>query len=204
MPRNMNVSGPTLTSPVWAGDFLNREHLIPGGAKLNAAAFNGPDAVVVTTSAAAIAGAVALAVVALTGPLPADTMLYFGGTKYARVTVAAAAGATALTVAALPTAIAAGDSATYAGTDAKAIPSGTIIGRTIAERDALTGFGPAADTDDEIFIVAFDITDADSVADVELYRHGSIVKENFVPGWAGVAAGLKTKVRTLYACTIGA
>ena len=38
--------------PVWAGDFLDREHLVPGGAKVDATQFNATDAVIVTVGAA--------------------------------------------------------------------------------------------------------------------------------------------------------
>jgi hypothetical protein len=110
-----------------------------------------------------------------------------------------------LTVDELQFALATNDTATYAGTTGvKNIPSGTPIGRTIAERDAGTAYGPAVSTDDEIFLIAFDVTDANVNADVELYRGGSIVKETFVPGWAGFAANLKTALRAKYQCTVGA
>ena len=39
---------------------------------------------------------------------------------------------------------------------------------------------------------------------VELYRPNSIVKETFLPGWAGIASGVKTKIRAAYVCTVGA
>ena len=66
----------TLAAPRWAGDYLNRDSLIPGGARLDPAGFT------------------------------ADAE----GRKH--------------------------------------VPSGTPVGRTLVERDAGTGFGPAADTDD--------------------------------------------------------
>jgi hypothetical protein len=202
------VSGTTnqLSGPVWAGDFLDREHLMPGGAKLDASQFLATDGATVTLTALAAEGAVALAVAALANSIPAGTLLYFGGAgKFARVTVAAAAGATALTVEALPTALANADVATYAGTGTKpkTVVSGTPVGRTYVERDAGGHFGPAVSTDDEIFLVAFDVTDAAELADVELYRHRSIVKENFLPGWSTMAGALKTALRARYQCTIG-
>lgn len=86
----------------------------------------------------------------------------------------------------------------------KPIPSGTPIGRTIAERDAGDAFGPADAADDEVFLLAFDIPDAVLNDDAELYRPGSAVKENFLPGWAGLAAGVKTVIRDLYVCYRGA
>ena len=98
------------------------------------------------------------------------------------------------------------DVARYAGsgTKEKTIPSGTLIGRTFTERAAGTTFGPAADADDEVFIVAFDVTDAASNTDVELYRPRSMVKENFLPNFATLSAGLLTKLRSTYVTTRGA
>jgi hypothetical protein len=200
----ITVDDNQLTPPAWAGDFLNREHLIPGGAKLDAAAFNAPDAVVVVVGAAgALAAATAVPVDALPGPIPSGTVLNFGTNKFARLTAAAAAGATSLTVAALPTALVDNDTATYAGIQTKNIPSGTFIGRTFAERETGDAFGPADAADEEFFLTAFDVTDADNNADVELYRPGSIVKENFLPGWATMSSALKTDLRATYTTTKG-
>ena len=42
-----------LTAAAWAGDFLDRDHMIPGGAKLDPAQFVDTDAVVVNVGAAA-------------------------------------------------------------------------------------------------------------------------------------------------------
>lgn len=136
MASRMVFTGPTLGSPEWMGDFGSRDHLVPGGVKVNAAD----------------AGFVADA------------------------------------------------------NGRKPIPSGTILGRTIAERDAGTGYGPAAATDpaSEIFILAFDISDALKNDDAELYRPGSIVKENFLPGFGGLVAGVVTILRDRYILTHGA
>lgn len=133
MARSMGVTGPTLASPPWAGDFGSRDHLVPGPFKVNSADVG----------------------------FVAD------------------------------------------GSGRKNIPSGTILGRTLAERDAGTGFGPAVNTDEEIYINYFEVTDALVLDDVEMYRPGSQVKENFLPGWAGVAALLKTAVRSRYLCMVG-
>jgi hypothetical protein len=122
----------TITSPAWAGDYLDRHSLLAGGARVDASQF------------------------------AADAK------------------------------------------GRKNIPSGTLLGRTFTERDAKTGFGVAVDTDDEIYILAFDVTDAAYLPDCELYRHGRLVKENHLPNWSTTAAGLKTKIRTLYECTVGA
>lgn len=207
MPRSMlSTTGPSLSSPRWAGDYLGRDNLIPGGAKVDATQFPAVDAVVVTVGAAGAAiGAVSVPVTALTGPLPAGTQLWFGGAKVAKLTAAAAAGAVTLTVAALPAALVNADTATYVGTGAVYIQSGTVVGRTLAERDAMTPFGVPADADDELYIIPFDISDAAKNDDIELYRPNNIVYENFLPAqFAGLSATIKGKLRTLYRCSINA
>lgn len=195
-----------ITSPAWAGDFLERDSMIPGGARLDPTQFNDTDAVVVVVAAAGAAGAAtSVPVDALSGPIPSGTVLNFGTNKFATLTAAAAAAATALTVAAIPTALVDNDTATYAGVGTNVtIPSGTIVGRTIAERDAGTAFGPAGASDDEVYIICFDVLNAAVNPDIELYRPNAIVKENFLPGWSTVASGVKTKVRAAYVCVRGA
>lgn len=188
----------------WMGDFGEREHLMPGGARLDAAQFRATDAVVVTVSAAALAGATTITVTALSGPIPNNTLLDFGTTKFARLTAAAATGATTLTVDALPTALAIGDVATYPGIGLKTIASGTLLGRLRTERDAGVGFGPWATGDEDVYLLAFDVADAAKNAECELYRHGSLVKENFLPGFATLAAGALTAIRSNYETTRGA
>lgn len=195
----------TLSSPVWAGDFLSRDHLIPGGAKLDAAQFNVAGAVIVTVGVAGAAqGATSIPVAALSGAIPSGTVLRFSADEYARLSSAATAGATSLAVEALVNALESGDTATYSPAGAvKSIPSGTLIGRTIAEREAGTNFGPWATSDDEVFLTAFDITDADINPDVDLYRPGSVVKENLLPGWSSYTSNMKTALRAAYRCTSG-
>ena len=206
MSRSMAQAGPTLGSPRWAGDFFDRDALIPGGAKLDASQFLSTDAVVVTVDVAgAAANATSIPVIALTGAIPSGTLLDFTGSKkFALLTAAAAAGATSLTVEALPTALVSTDTATYSGVGPKQVPSGTLLGRTLSERDASTGYGPWASGDDEVFLLAFDVTDFTVVADCELYRNGRIVKENFLPGFSSWVAGAKTAVRSKYTCVRGA
>lgn len=191
--------------PVWAGDFLDREHLVPGGAKVDATQFNATDAVIVTVGAAGAAvDATTVPVDALSGPIPSGTVLDFGGDKFATLTAAAAAAATSLTVRALVTALVDDDTATYKGVGKKSIAAGTVIGRTYAERTAGTAFGPADDSDDEFYLVAFDVTDAAILDDVELYRYGGIVKENRLPDWATLSATVKAALRAAYSTTVGA
>lgn len=202
------ITYPTYTNqtfPAWAGAFFEPEHLLPGGARLDPAQFNAADAVAVTVGAGgAAAGATAVPVAALPGPIPAGTTLFFGGTKYARLTAAAAAGAVSLAVSALPTALVAGDAATYPGAGRKSIASGTVLGRTYAERDAGTPFGPAADADDEVYLVAFAIDDAAKNADVDFVRPGEfVVKENLLPQAGALSAALMAKLRANYVCVRG-
>lgn len=202
---DVNTYPNQLTTPMWAGDFLNREHLLPGGAKVDASQFLATDGAIVTLTANASAAATSIAVTALVNPIPSGTLLRFGVGKLAYTTANAAAGATSVTVEALPAGLTSGDKATYNGSGMKPVTilGGTLLGRTWAERDAGTAFGPAADADEDIFFLAQDITDASKNNDADLYRHGSIVKENFVPGWAALSSTLKTFVRSRYQCTIG-
>lgn len=79
----------------------------------------------------------------------------------------------------------------------KYIPSGTLVGRTYAERDAGDAFGPADDADDEIYLIAYDVDDAAVNPDVVLYRHGGVVKENMLPEWDTWEADLTTYQATI-------
>lgn len=192
-----------LTAPTWAGDFFSREHLLPGGAKLHAASFLREDAVVVTTTAEAAATDTSIAVEALSGPIPSGTVLVFGAGEFAKLTAAAAAGAETLTVEALPATIEDGDTATYSGVGDYAVRSGTLVGRTYAERAAGTAFGPWAANDDEAYLVVYDVPDVTANNDVELYRHGSLVKENLLPGFDDLAADALAAIRAAYQTTRG-
>src|SRR6185295_10447665 len=98
----------------WIGDLLDREHLIPGGAKLDAAQFFGDRAVkVVVGAAGALAAATTVPVAALSAAIPNGTVLNFGTNKFATLNAAAAAGATSLTTLAIPTALVSTDTAYY-------------------------------------------------------------------------------------------
>lgn len=196
MSRSMNFNGPTKSAPIWLGDFANREVLLPGGVKLDAAQFLALDAVLVTTTGAA-AAAVSVPCAALSGPIPAGSLIDFGTTKLAITTAAVAAGAVAIPVRALPTALVNGDIGTYAGVDRKSVPNGTIVGRTYAERDANTPFGPAASTDDEMYIVASDVFDLNLVNDADVVTEGKhvVIKENFLPNFSTLAGALVTQLR---------
>lgn len=176
---------------------------IPAGTRLE---FSGAGAGYAQLTANAEAGATSLTVEALPEDIDnGATATFAGGTKQARLTANAAAGATALTVDELQFPLVDDETATYAGTGTtkKTVPSGTPVGRTYAERDASDGFGPADTDDDEFFLTYFDVYDADDNPDVELYRPGSLVKENYLPNWSSLATLMKTKIRTVYQCILG-
>ena len=89
-------------------------------------------------------------------------------------------------------------------TGKKYVPSGTLVGRTLGERAAGQGFGPATvATDDEIYLTHREVVDAAHSAETEIYRHGKVVKENYLPGFVALAAEVKAKIRALYACVQG-
>lgn len=179
----------TLTSGAWAADFIAPEHLVPGGGRLDVAQFFAQDSVLVRATATANSSATSITVAALSGPIPAGTLLDFGGAgaKLAKTTATAAAGATSIAVVALAAAVSAGDTARYFGdgTKKKVVPSGSLVGRTEAERLAGTLFGPATETDDEFYIVPFEIHDLARNPDVELLKPNNAfaVNENFLPDW---------------------
>lgn len=196
-----SYTGNLRSAPEWKGDFGGREHIMPVPARIDPAQFTDKLGITVTVDVAGAAGnATSVPVLALALPasaaqslitagnvaIPSGTVLNFGGKKFATTTADALYGATALTVSAIPTALVSGDVAIFNPLNTMYIPSGTEIGRTFAERDAGTAFGPAATTDDEIFLTAFDVDDARRNADVEIYRHGSLVKENYLPNYTAL------------------
>lgn len=84
------------------------------------------------------------------------------------------------------------------------VPSGTYVGRTYAERDANTGFGPAAAADDEQYLIAFPVSDATNDPTFTAVRGGTVVKENYLPGFAALAADIKASIRATYRTITGA
>ncbi len=199
-------SGSMLAPPMWAKDFGGREHILPVPVKIDTSQFRRPDAVLVKLNGAAAVNDTSITVDALSGAVPSGTTLHFGSKKFVITTAAAIAGATTIAVEAVPTIIADNDEAYYAGTREFSIPSGTFIGRTIAERDAATAYGPAATTDDEVFLTMFEISNADLYDEVEVYRPDSLVAENYLPKWTDATvwtSGLKATLRARYQCIVG-
>lgn len=158
------------------------------------------------TSTGAAAGGTSIPVTALAAAIPPNSTLNFGIPGMIAVTeTGAAAAATTITVLPLDRAIPNGSTYTVPGDTHKNVPSGTVIGRTIAERDAAGLFGPVADTDVEVFIVAFDVPNLDRANDAAVVRPfaGVVVKENFLPNFAGLTATQQGLVRARYICTRG-
>lgn len=186
----------TRTAGAWVQDELGREHVLEEGGRLDPAQFPRLGTVVVTTPGGAAAAATSIGVSALSGPIPSGTVLDFTGAgEFARLSAPAVQGATTLTVEALDAAIEAGDSATYvpAGNPRRFVPSGTLVGRSFAERDAGTPFGPAVAGDGERYLIVHDVFDADKNPEVALYRPGSLVAERYLPAGVDIA-----QVRALY------
>lgn len=214
--RDMTFRGPYLRTGTWMGDVGHPEALLPAGMKLDEAQFNAPDAVkVVIAAAGAAAAAVSIPVDALPTPLswdgsstiiPNGTVLHFGTNKFAVVNDAdIQPGDTSIAVLAIPTALVDNDTATYKGQLRKSLPSGYPVGRTIAERDLNTAYGPAESTDDEIFLLAYDVEDLKIVNDGVAYRPNHVVYENFLPGWSTDpiwTSGLKDAIRAKYLCQL--
>jgi hypothetical protein len=189
--------GNTIAPPMWMGDFSSRDHILPVPAKLDPAQFSDRAGISVAVTASASQNATSVTVTALTVPptaaaslvstgtvvIPKGSLINFGGAKVAVLSADAKVGDTTLSVQALPTALAGTETATFSRYGTIFLPSGILLGRTYAERDAGTAFGPAATTDDEIFLMAFDVPNALNNNDCELYRHHSLVKENYLPDW---------------------
>jgi hypothetical protein len=86
----------------------------------------------------------------------------------------------------------------------KVIPSGTLLSRTLAERDAGTGYSPADPLDDQFAVLLYDTDmDMEDVSAGVQPMAGNILYENFLPGFDGLAVGLKAKLRELYTCLVG-
>jgi hypothetical protein len=206
--------------PAWFGEAFDERSLIPGGALVAPAQFPASDSIRVTASAAgAAAGAVAIPLATALllqadgSPLavgqvaiPAGALVDFGGAKLAITTTNTVRGATTLAVRALPAAIAAGDTGLYSGIAEKNILSGTLVGRTIAERDGGGRLEPWTAGDDDFYLVMWDawVGGSSSSDEVDLVRPGTIVKENWLPGWATLPAPMRAAIRGRYQCIVGA
>ncbi len=89
------------------------------------------------------------------------------------------------------------------------LPSGTLLGRSYAERTAGDGFGIAdVASDDEMWLLLYDIYDVNDNNEVQFYRHNRLVYENFLPnlpdGTLLDGSPVQATIRSLYECWYGA
>jgi hypothetical protein len=129
--------------------------------------------------------------------IAAGTPLIFGAVTVT-TSMYASSDDTSVSIFAAPAAIADAAVCNYPGYGARPVKSGMPVGRTYAERDAGTPFGAADAADDELYLVAFDVADVMEMNEIVLVRYGTRIKENRLPGFAALAAGIKTKLRTNY------
>ena len=187
------------TGTAFMGDIGYREHILPGGRQLaEAAEFAGAGEYTITVNDADVnAGETSITVVALPVALPDNTELNFGGV-IAKLSANAVAGATSITVDALAGDIADASTASYDATeDARVVNAGTLLGRTTAEVLAGDPFGPFADADDEIYILAEDVN-MEETNDCNVVRHGSMIKYNFLGSWTGASSAAKAALHDAY------
>lgn len=204
MARITSGSFKTSVHPVWAADFGSRDHLIAGGGFVDPTQFSRRDRVQVQSTSPTAVGATTMAIAAAPGALKAGSTLVFG-TSSVTLTADVPTGATSIAISAATEAIASGVTGIYTGIGEVFIPSGTLVGRTEAEMLASAPWGPAdVAGDHQMFLTMYDVYDARENAEVEFYRPGAQVKENFLPGWSTLATNIKTKIRSLYVCFLGA
>lgn len=201
----MSWSATGYQQPEYVAEPLEAEKLVPGGARLVASAFAREDAVVVTLAAGAVTSGsnkTLTTTAALTGAIPAGTILDFGSGEFATLTTGATAGTTSITGVTLAADLEGGESATYSGAGRIIVPGGTLVGRTFTERDAGTGFGaPDVSTpDDQLFLTAWQVEDALINPDVTLIRHGTLIYEDKLPGWSSLSSTAKSVIRARYQC----
>lgn len=144
--------------PGFIGDFLNREHVLPGGIKVDPTSFINADDVPVVLNGESVQGATSMAIDALLGQIPAHTLLNFGARTQETVTVGtagAAEGATTIPVDALTVEMPSGQildfgsrssvTATATATAAKAATSIAVTALTLAiPNGAVLDFGSRA------------------------------------------------------------
>lgn len=191
--------------PAWAAEELSFDKLIPGGSRLDVTQFPASDAQTVTLAAGAVtAGSNRTLTLAsaLKYDIPAGYILDFGSGEFCSLTRGAMKGVTSIAGVTVAADLEGGESATFPGVSPrKTIDSGVLVGRTYAERDAGTGFGLATvASDDEIFLLAFGVDDANINPDCTLLRHGTLVYEDKLPNWATMTTEQKAAIRSRYDC----
>lgn len=202
----VEFSSTSFSQPDWAAQPLDSTALVPGGAFLVVSAFNPEDYQVLTLAAGVITagtGKTLTLTAPLQWPIPAGYILDFGSSEFATLTLGAAKGATSITGVTLAADLEGGESATFAGVSPIInVPSGTLVGRTYAERDAGTGYGQpdVVTPDDQLYLTAFEAIDLRNNNEVALVRHTTLIYEDRLPGWSSLSTGVKTAIRQRYQC----
>lgn len=181
---------------------------MPGGAYVNAAAFDSAAGIDVTVATAAVAADETVAVNEVTADvgasagghlIPAGTTLRFAAGEFATLTEPVDEGDTSIAVEPLDAGLTAGNTATYNRTGRTELPSGTPLGRTQAEMEADDPFQPADPaTQDEFYLTVYTKFDVDQGEGVELLRPGTLVYYNHLPGWDNLSTAIQDEIRAVY------
>jgi hypothetical protein len=194
--------------PVWIGDDLNREHVMPGGAFVDADAVETIAGVDVTVATDAAAGDTSVDIEPLDPEIdneagrpliPAGTTLRFASGEFATLSAAAYSGDGTLEVEALDNPVSSGNTATHNHLGRIQISAGTPLGRTQSEMENDAAFTPADPAnDDEIYLTVYSKFDLRDDPGVELLRPGTLIYYNHLPGWDGFSADLQSALRDRY------
>lgn len=199
--------GATIVSPPrWLADFSDPEIAIEHfPAKIDPTQFVDFNAMYFNVNGAAAQNATVINLVSapafpptwtLLAQIPKGTWLDFGGAKVAQLSAAYTGGLT-LAVNAIPTALVGGEQAYYLPYGQRVqVPSGTLLGRTFAQRAAGANFGPATLTSDEFYLMLHDVYNANLNNNCELVRNGRTVKENYLPQYASLLSVPVNAVQT--------
>lgn len=155
-------------------------------------------AVLVKLNGAVSVDATSITVDALSGAIPAGTLLHFGESKeFVKVTAAAAAAATTLTVEVVPTALEDNDEAYYGGTGDKVIAAGTVMAELSGGKLVPRVDRPGSET--ATCILESSASDGDEAAAASGYGCivGGVIYENLLPtysdaNWSTIKGELNT------------
>jgi hypothetical protein len=152
------------------------------------------------TAGAAAQGATALPVTALDAPIPAGTVLDFGGDEQAVTTAAAAQGATSLAVRALVNALEGGEVATFVPQQyrsaGKHLPAGKCMAAMTDGRLCTRAERPGAETASELLkTAATEFSESDSLSGYGTYESGRFY-ENLLPDSTGTPRVLPAQYKT--------
>jgi hypothetical protein len=202
-PGNVKVTGTAGSSYVltFIGDYAATNVSATLLTVTNVSLAGGSSTVSIATTTGGVAGSTSLTCTALEDPIPSGAFLVFGNGQTVITSAAAAKGATSISILSSAVLVPTGDTAYYSPVRRKFIRSGRLVGRTLAEAAAKTGFGPAdVDVDEEIFLTAFDVEDAYSNPEVEFLRKGEPIYIDLLPGYSTLSAEVLAWIRANYIC----